>query len=82
MATQKALIAAGDLRPGESGVIRSLSGSPGLRDRLSGLGFFPGETLALEMRTALGDPLIFQVRATRVALRKDEASGILLERST
>ncbi|MBX9765771.1 MAG: FeoA domain-containing protein [Bdellovibrionales bacterium] len=81
MAAQKAVISARDLKPGESGVIRSLAGTPGLCDRLRGLGFFPGEKLFLEMKTALGDPIIFQVRATKVALRKDEAAGILLETS-
>lgn len=47
--------------------------------RLLDLGFTPGERVAVVRSTPLGDPLVVVVRGTQLALRKREASWILVQ---
>ena len=47
--------------------------------RLLDLGFTPGERVAIVRSTPLGDPLVVVVRGTQLALRKREASWILVQ---
>ena len=59
--------------------IRSISGDPGLRERLAELGLTPGQSVRLLRRAPLGDPLEVQVRGYRLAVRRDEASSVEVE---
>ncbi len=47
--------------------------------RLLDLGFTPNEKVAVVRSTPLGDPLVVVVRGTQLALRKREASWILVQ---
>lgn len=46
--------------------------------RLLDLGFTPDEQVAIVRSTPLGDPIVVVVRGTQLALRKREASWILV----
>ena len=48
-------------------------------DRLLDLGFTPGEVVCVTHLAPLGDPLVVRVRGALLALRKREASWILVE---
>ncbi len=59
--------------------IRRLTGDPALRERLVELGLSPGSVVRLLRRAPLGDPLEFQVRGYRLAIRGDEAASVEAE---
>jgi len=51
------------------------------RRRLLDLGFVPGTRVAAEFRSASGDPIAYRVRGALIALRKDQARWILVNRT-
>jgi ferrous iron transport protein A len=64
------------LRPGEGGTIVSLNAEPALKLHLMELGFVAGSPIAFLMSTPFGDPNIYALRGTSIALRKSEARCI------
>lgn len=59
---------------GSHAVIRSVdSGSDGQGRRLVEIGFVPGTVVRVERRAPLGDPTVFELRSTRLALRREGA---------
>lgn len=64
------------LRPGQRAEVVSLSGPPGLVQRLYELGLAERESVELVALAPLGDPLEIRVGHSRVTLRKSEAAGI------
>lgn len=52
------------------------------RRRLLDLGFTPGTRLAADLSTFVGDPRAYRVRGTLVALRREQASQILVKRAS
>ena len=50
------------------------------RRRLLDLGLVPGTMVEAELRSAGGDPVAFRVRGALIALRKDQAQWILVDR--
>ncbi|MCA8970446.1 MAG: ferrous iron transport protein A [Planctomycetes bacterium] len=52
---------------------------PAVSPRLAALGFCKGTILRLDRRAPLGDPRIFELRGTRLALRKSDARLIRVE---
>lgn len=66
--------------------VRVLGIHPGLqgpqRRRLLDLGLVPGTTVAAELKSAGGDPVAFRVRGALIALRKDQARWILVDRAS
>ncbi|MCB9880389.1 MAG: FeoA domain-containing protein [Planctomycetes bacterium] len=52
---------------------------PAVSPRLAALGFCRGTVLRLDRRAPLGDPRIFELRGTRLALRKSDARLIRVE---
>ncbi|MCA9520008.1 MAG: FeoA domain-containing protein [Myxococcales bacterium] len=52
------------------------------RRRLFDLGFIPGTEVRVEMRSASGDPTAFWVRGALIALRREQADLIRIERIT
>jgi len=50
------------------------------RRRLLDLGLVPGTRVEAEFRSAAGDPIAFRVRGALIALRKDQARWILVDR--
>jgi Fe2+ transport system protein FeoA len=81
-------VALNSLRPGQSGVILRIdadaSGAPApavsaaasLKMHLLELGFVAGSSITFLMNTPFGDPGIYSLRGTSIALRKSEARCI------
>ena len=63
-----------DLRPGQTGVIRSVGATGMVRNRLLDLGFLPGTRVTAVRRAPLGDPTAFTIRGAMLALRAQDAS--------
>lgn len=68
-----------DLNPTEEGRILAISGIDGLSQRLSEMGFTPGQAVRVVRCAPLGDPMQIHIRGFSVALRRNEARRILLE---
>lgn len=72
-----------EVGPGEAarvvGIHPSLQGPQ--RRRLLDLGLVPGTWVEGELESAGGDPVAFRVRGALIALRKDQARWILVDRS-
>lgn len=67
-----------NLSAGQHAIIESLHGGRGLVNRLSVLGFTPGQNVSMVQNFGRG-PLIVNVRGTRVALGRGEASNIVVK---
>jgi len=69
---------------GRGEVIRVMGIHPALqgpqRRRLLDLGLVPGTRVEAEFQSATGDPIAFRVRGALIALRKDQARWILVDR--
>jgi ferrous iron transport protein A len=68
-----------DLRRGESGVIERIDLPEHQAGRLMELGFLPGATIVAAYSAPGGDPRIFRVDGSEVALRRETASQLTLE---
>jgi len=66
-----------ELAPGQHGVIVGIGddASPEAR-RLADIGFVSGTPITVERRAPLGDPTVYVVRGTRIALRRSAAALI------
>ncbi|MDX5340584.1 MAG: ferrous iron transport protein A [Cyclobacteriaceae bacterium] len=62
----------------KTGKITEILSSP-LKINLMELGFLPGKQITLHHQAPSGGPLAFQMEETLLALRKSEASLILVE---
>ena len=69
------------LPTGSRGEIASLSGDPGLVQRLLEFGLFEGETVEVIGTAPLGDPIEIRLGSTRLSLRRAEAAGIQIRPS-
>jgi ferrous iron transport protein A len=66
------------LPQGKVAIVESLTIRGDLRRRLMDLGFVPGAHVEVEMRNPLGDPRAFRVMGGVVALRHEQATGIII----
>jgi Fe2+ transport system protein FeoA len=66
------------LVPGQQGTVLQLQGPEALRRRLMEIGFVPGSSVRFVLATPFGDPLVFSLRGTSLALRKSEAHCVLV----
>lgn len=64
------------LKAGEGGSILRITAEPALKLHLMELGFVSGSPIAFLMSTPFGDPNIYALRGTSIALRKSEAKCI------
>jgi ferrous iron transport protein A len=64
------------LRPHQAGVIVAVEGEPALRRRLLEAGFVPDSPVHFLMATPFGDPLVFSLRGTQIALRQSDARHV------
>ena len=69
-------VALDSLKPGEAGTILRIHAEPVLKLHLMELGFVAGSSIAFLMSTPFGDPNIYALRGTSIALRKSEAQCI------
>ena len=64
------------LEPGQRACIVGIDGGEPVALRLQELGFLPGTEVLAVRRAPLGDPTLFELRHTRLALREREARRI------
>ncbi len=64
------------LKRGEGGTISRVTAEPAMKLHLMELGFVPGSAITFLMPTPFGDPNIYALRGTSIALRKSEAECI------
>ncbi len=64
------------LRPHQEGVIVTVEGEPTVRRRLLEAGFVPDSSVHFLMATPFGDPLVFSLRGTQIALRQSDARHV------
>lgn len=68
-----------DLNPSQEGRIRTVTGADGLSQRLSEIGFTPGQSVRVVRLAPLGDPMQIRIRGFDVALRRTEARRVVLD---
>lgn len=68
-----------NLRPGETGVVDSITATGAVKRRLLDMGITKGVSITLERRAPFGDPLAVRLRGYSLSLRRDEARKIGLE---
>lgn len=64
------------LAPGQSATITQVAADASLKLHLMELGFVAGSPITFLMTTPFGDPHIYSLRGTSIALRKSEARCI------
>jgi ferrous iron transport protein A len=64
------------LAPGQAASITHITADPALKLHLMELGFVAGSSITYLMSTPFGDPHIYSLRGTSIALRKTEARCI------
>jgi ferrous iron transport protein A len=65
-----------DLRPGERAILENITLPPDEARRLMELGFLPGTQITAGRRAPGGDPRIFQVDGSEIALRAVTAAEL------
>ena len=68
-----------DLRPGEMGIIDSVSADTRLGKRLLALGCIEGTQVTVKTMAPLGDPIVISLRGFNLAIRKNDAKNILIK---
>jgi ferrous iron transport protein A len=68
-----------ELTEGESAVIDRIDLPAEMAHRLMELGFLPGMAVTAARCAPGGDPRVFQVDGTEIALRRDTAAGLLVK---
>lgn len=68
-----------DLRVGESAVLSELEVSPPIAEHLMNLGFVPGLVVQVLRSGPGGDPRVYRVDGTEVAMRRDLSRHIHVE---
>lgn len=68
-----------NLRPGETGVVDSITAEGAVKRRFLDMGITKGVPITLERRAPFGDPLAVRLRGYSLSLRRDEARKIRLE---
>lgn len=67
------------LRPGQNGVVKNLSGKGAIKRRMIDMGITPGVRITVRKSAPLGDPIEVNVRGYELTLRKREAKLVELE---
>lgn len=70
-----------ELRVGDRGVVRAVTGDIGLRRRLLELGVLPGTVLEVVRIAPLGDPIEVRLRGYSLSIRREDARGVAVEPS-
>ena len=65
-----------ELAEGRKGCISSVNVEGGFAKRLRDMGFCEGEEVVCIRRAAFSSPILFSVKNSRIALRKDDAKMI------
>jgi ferrous iron transport protein A len=68
-----------DLRVGESAVVSNLELSPPVAEHLMNLGIMPGLEVTVARSGPGGDPRVYRVEGTEIAMRRDVSRHIHVE---
>ena len=68
-----------DLREGEEAVLDRLDLPEDMGRRLMELGFIPGTTVVAALSAPGGDPRVFRVDGSEIALRRETAAHLILK---
>ena len=68
------------LRIGETARVIAVNCQGFLKTRLADLGLLPGTAIQPVMRSPMGDPVAYEVRGSVIAIRKEDAQLIEVER--
>jgi Fe2+ transport system protein FeoA len=69
-----------ELPVGSVAVVRAVHDGPTHEGRrLREIGLLPGTRIRVERRAPLGDPTVYEVRSTRMALRKEGAALVVVD---
>ena len=66
------------LCPGESAFVKELNSSGALRRRLLDMGLVEGTEVECVFHSPAGDPTAYQFRGALIALRREDASQVLV----
>ena len=67
-----------ELRQGEQGILDHIDLPPELAQRLMELGFLPGTPITRALSAPGGDPRVYRVDGSEVALRRETAARLIL----
>ena len=67
-----------DLKAGDTGHIGRIMGTGSIRQRLLDMGLLPKQEILLKRMAPRGGPVWIELNGTQLALRRDEASVILM----
>jgi Fe2+ transport system protein FeoA len=70
---------AAELKPGESAIVTDVDNDHPSSHRLLEVGFTPGQEIQFISGAIFNDPMAFSIRGTIVAIRKNEASCIMIK---
>jgi len=73
------LVRLDQLKVGDEGKVVEVNAPSRIKKRLLGLGLVPGEKVKLERIAPLGDPIEIFVKGFHLSLRREEASGVMVE---
>ena len=65
-----------EIKPGESGAVKSLTATGALRRRIMDMGITKGTPIFVRKVAPLGDPIEITVRGYELSIRKNEAEHI------
>jgi len=68
-----------ELKPGEEGVLEKLDLPDDDAQRLMEMGFVPGHSITRGLSAPGGDPRVFRVDGSEVALRRETARRLILK---
>ncbi len=68
------------LQEGDRVRVLALSAQARMRRRLLDLGLTPGTWVRCELISPSGDPIAYRIRGTLIALRREDAAAVLVER--
>jgi len=69
-----------ELREGEEGILERIELPEAVSQRLMELGFVPGMSVTAAQSAPGGDPRVFRVDGTEIALRRETALHLILKR--
>lgn len=69
-----------ELREGEAGILDRIELPEAVSQRLMEMGFIPGTSVTAAQSAPGGDPRVFRVDGTEIALRKETALHLILKR--
>jgi len=77
-ATRKLPATLAELREGENGILERIDLPSDVAQRLMELGFLPGAQITRALSAPGGDPRVFRVDGSEIALRRETASRLIL----